>query len=44
MTMHCRHRPADLRRWSVLRRTEAAYAAADQLVRPAPPAMLSAAG
>jgi hypothetical protein len=44
MTMHCRHRPADLRWRSVLRRTEAAYAAVDHVVRPAPPAVLSAAG
>ena len=42
--MHCRHLLADLRWRSVLRRTEAAYAAADRLVRPAPPAVLSAAG
>jgi glycosyltransferase involved in cell wall biosynthesis len=44
MSMHSRQIPADLGWRSVLRRTEAAYAAADQLVRPGPPAMLSAAG
>jgi glycosyltransferase involved in cell wall biosynthesis len=44
MAMYCRQVPADLGWRSVLRRTEAAYAAADQLVRPCPAAVLSAAG
>ncbi len=44
MAMHSRQVPTDLGWRSVLRRTEVAYAAADQLVRPGHPAMLSAAG
>jgi glycosyltransferase involved in cell wall biosynthesis len=46
MAMHSRRVPVDLGWPAVLRRTEAAYAAADQIVRsrPRPSAVLSAAG
>jgi glycosyltransferase involved in cell wall biosynthesis len=46
MSMHSRRVPVDVAWPAVLRRTEAAYAAADQIVRsrPRPSALLSAAG